>query len=201
MPFTGRLRAWSTARGAGRGGYLSTAALGAVYGLAGFCSGPVLGAILMLAATQDSPLRGGVLLAAYAVGMALPLFVLAWFWDRYELGRRAWLRGRELALGPVRLHTTNLVAGLLFVAIGALFLRFDGTAGITGVLGLGDTTDLEVRAQELVTRLATAIPAWALPAAVAILAGTIAWSRMRRTDIPPREPAAAPEPAEQDRRP
>ncbi|HET7326850.1 MAG TPA: cytochrome c biogenesis protein CcdA, partial [Nocardioidaceae bacterium] len=182
VPFADRLQTWSATRGAGRGGHLSTLALGAVYGLAGFCSGPVLGAILTLAATQGSPVLGGLLLAVYALGMALPLFVLAWFWDRYDLGRRAWVRGRLLTLGPVRVHSTNVLAGLLFVTIGILFLRFDGTAGLTGVLGLGDTTDLESAAQQVVTDAAAAVPAWALPALVGVVATGIAWSRLRRRD-------------------
>jgi cytochrome c biogenesis protein CcdA len=186
MPFASKLQAWSnrqsgTASG-GRATWLSTVALGAVYGLAGFCSGPVLGAILTMAATQGSPLQGGLLLAVYALGMAAPLFVLAALWDRFELGRRSWLRGRVLRLGPVTVHTTSLVSGLLFVAIGILFLRFDGTAGITGVLGLGDTTDLEFEAQRWIGEVTAAVPAWALPAGVALLAGLVAWRRSRRGD-------------------
>lgn len=191
MPFASRLQAWSsrqsgTASG-GRATWLSTVALGAVYGLAGFCSGPVLGAILTMAATQDSPLQGGLLLAVYALGMAAPLFVLAALWDRFELGRRSWLRGRVLRLGRVTVHTTSLVSGLLFVAIGILFLRFDGTAGITGVLGLGDTTDLEFEAQRWIGEVTAAVPAWALPAGVALLAGVVAWRRTKATppsDVP-----------------
>ena len=72
-----------------------------------------------MAATQDSPLGGGLLLAVYAFGMAFPLFLLALLWDRFELGRRSWLRGRTFTLGPLRVHTTSLVSGLLFVAIGS----------------------------------------------------------------------------------
>ncbi len=189
MPFAGRLQAWSHRQSARNAGgtatWFSTVALGAVYGLAGFCSGPVLGAILTMAATQDSPLQGGLLLAVYALGMAAPLFVLAALWDRFQLGRRSWLRGRMLSLGPVEVHSTSLVSGLLFVGIGVLFLRFDGTAGITGVLGLGDTTDLEFEAQRWITGAAAAVPAWTLPAAIAVGAALVAWRRSRRpTDDP-----------------
>jgi cytochrome c biogenesis protein CcdA len=185
MPFASRLQAWSNrqsgAASGGRATWLSTVALGAVYGLAGFCSGPVLGAILTMAATQDSPLQGGLLLAVYALGMAAPLFVLAALWDRFDLGRRSWLRGRMVALGPIRVHTTSLVSGLLFVAIGTLFLRYDGTAGITGTLGLGDTTDLEFEAQRWISEVTAAIPGWVLPASIAIVAALVAWRRTRRS--------------------
>ena len=59
----------------------ATFALGAVYGFAGFCSGPILGAILTVAASSEEVVRGAGLLAAYALGMALPLFLLAAVWD------------------------------------------------------------------------------------------------------------------------
>ena len=54
-----------------------------------------------MAATRDTPLEGGLLLAAYAAGMAAPLFFLAGLWDRFELRQRRWVRGRMLSLGPV----------------------------------------------------------------------------------------------------
>lgn len=187
MPFSARLQGWSNRRqrepSGGVAGWVSTVALGAVYGLAGFCSGPVLGAILTMAATQDSPLRGGFLLAVYALGMAFPLFVLALLWDRFELGHRGWLRGRTLALGPLRVHTTSLVSGLLFVAIGGLFLTFDGTAGLTGTLGLGDTTDFEFEAQRWVTEAAASVPVWAIPGVIAVVAGAVAWRRRRPAHV------------------
>ena len=171
IPFATRLQGWAAGLGDGR---LSTVLLGAVYGLAGFCSGPVLGAVLTVAAGSGSPLWGGVLLSAYALGMALPLFVLAALWDRFDLGRRRWLRGRVLTWGRWRVHTTSLVTGLLLIGIGALFLRYEGTAGITGSFGLGDTVDLEAAAQEWLIDVTTAIPAWVGPALIALVAG--AWA-------------------------
>lgn len=178
LPFAGRLQGWSANR---RGeGWASTLVLGAVYGLAGFCSGPVLGAILTVAATQSAPWRGGVLLAVYALGMAAPLLLLAAVWDRLDLGRRGWLRGRTLTWGPLRVHTTSAVAGVFFVLIGVVFLRYDGTAGITGAFGIGDTVDLEYAAQQAVTEWASAIPGWLLPAIVLAGALTIAWRRRDR---------------------
>ena len=177
MPFSARLHGLMSRR---RGeGWISTLLLGAVYGLAGFCSGPVLGAILTMAATQETPWQGGVLLAVYALGMAAPLFVLALFWDRFELGRRSWLRGRLLTWGPVQVHTTSLVAGLMFIGVGAVFLRYDGTAGLAGTLGLADLTDVEFTAQQWISERTAAVPGWAPLLAVVLVASWIAWSRWR----------------------
>ncbi len=179
MPFADRLQAWSHRRSAGAT-WLSTVALGAVYGLAGFCSGPVLGAILTMAATERSPIGGGALLAVYALGMAAPLFVLAMLWDRFDLGHRSWLRGRELRRGPIRVHSAALMSGALFVAIGIVFLRFDGTAGITGTFGLGDMTDLEFDAQRAVSEWFAGVPAWVIPAVIAVIAALVARRRARQ---------------------
>lgn len=176
LPFAGRLQA-RTAGIDARAGALPTVALGAVYGLAGFCSGPVLGAILTVAATEEVPARGGLLLAVYALGMAAPLFVLAALWDRFDLGHRQWLRGRSVHLGPVRTHTTSLLSGVLFVAIGALFLRSDGMVGLTGVFG--DTTDLEFDAQAWISERLAGIPDWSVPAVIAVVAAGVALRRGR----------------------
>jgi cytochrome c biogenesis protein CcdA len=179
LPGAQRLQLFVSSRS--DGGWLSTLLLGAVYGLAGFCSGPVLGAILTVAATQEEPWHGGMLLAVYALGMAAPLLVLAAVWDRFDLGSRRWLRGRALLLGPVRVHTTSLAAGLLFITVGVVFLRYDGTAGLTGSLGFGDMTDLEYDAQQAVTEWAAGIPAWVVPLAVVLVAITVAWHRRSST--------------------
>jgi cytochrome c biogenesis protein CcdA len=119
---------------------LATFSLGAVYGFAGFCSGPILGAVLTVAATSGSALRGAGLLATYAAGMAAPLFIMALLWDRLDLGRRRWLRGREISLGALRWHTTNLLSGLMFVAIGVLFIVSEGTSGLEGLYAWGGVT-------------------------------------------------------------
>src|SRR5829696_5156007 len=121
---------------------LATFCLGAVYGFAGFCSRPILGAVLTVAATSGSALRGAGLLATYAAGMAAPLFLMALLWDRLDLGHRRWLRGREISLGSLRLHTTNLLSGLMFVAIGVLFIVSEGTSSFEGFYASGGATDL-----------------------------------------------------------
>lgn len=122
---------------------LSVYALGAVYGLAGFCAGPILGSVLTVAAVSGSPVYGGLLLAVYALGMAVPLFVLALLWERFDLGRRRWLRGRTFRIGRFELHTTSLLSGLFFVALGALFLAYDGTTALPGLLDVDDSFAVE----------------------------------------------------------
>ncbi|MFI8522341.1 cytochrome c biogenesis CcdA family protein [Streptomyces sp. NPDC085481] len=140
----------------------SVYALGLVYGLAGFCAGPILGSVLTVAALSGSPVYGGLLLAVYALGMAVPLFLLALLWDRYDLGRRRWLRGRPIRVGRFALHSTSLLSGLFFVALGALFLVFDGTTALPGLLSVDDSFAVEER----VAAVGRSVPDWALLVAV-----------------------------------
>ncbi|QYC45822.1 thiol:disulfide interchange protein precursor [Nonomuraea coxensis DSM 45129] len=161
------------------GSAVSVYALGAVYGLAGFCAGPILGGILTVAALDGSPVHGGLLLAVYALGMAVPMFVLALLWDRYDLGRRRWLRGRVVRLGPLTAHSTSLVGGALFVVLGIMFLLFDGTSALPSVLDI----DAEAAWQATAARLGDAVPDRALLLGLALAAaGTaaVAAFRLRR---------------------
>ncbi|HJE58076.1 MAG TPA: cytochrome c biogenesis CcdA family protein [Nocardiopsis listeri] len=159
---------------AGRG-HLSVLGLGAVYGLAGFCSGPILGAVLTVAAT-GTPLRGMFLMAAYALGMVLPMFVLALLWDRYDLGRRRWLRGRSVRLGPLTTHTTALLSGGLFIGIGVLFIAFDGTASMAGLPGMAGAEQLAYRAQESLSRLGTMTDLVALVLGAVVVGGSLVFT-------------------------
>lgn len=155
---------------------LSVYALGLVYGLAGFCAGPILGSVLTVAALSGSPVYGGLLLAVYALGMAVPLFLLALLWDRFDLGRRRWLRGRELRVGRFRLHTTSLASGLFFVLLGTLFLAFDGTTALPGLLSVDDSFAVE----EWASGVGRTVPDWALLVLVVAVAALVLAVRGRR---------------------
>lgn len=136
----------------------ATFALGAVYGFAGFCSGPILGAVLTIAAASGQVLQGAGLLATYAAGMAAPLFLMALLWDRFDLGRRRWLRGREVSLGPIRAHTTSLVSGIMFILLGAVFIIYQGTSAFEGFYDTNGATDLAFAAQQWAGNLADSVP-------------------------------------------
>ena len=156
---------------------LSVYALGAVYGLAGFCAGPILGSVLTVAAVSGSPVYGGLLLAVYALGMAVPLFVLALLWERFDLGRRAWLRGRPLRAGRFELHSTSLLSGLFFVGLGVLFLAYDGTTALPGLLDVDDSFAVEQWAQRLGERVPDVLALGAVAAVGLLILGAQVWRR------------------------
>lgn len=160
---------------------LSVYALGAVYGLAGFCAGPLLGSVLTVSAAGGEPFYGAILLALFALGMAFPLFLLALLWERFQLGQRAWLRGREVAIGPLRLHTTNIISGLVFVAIGVLFVLTEGTASLGGVTDVDSQFAVQAWLQQAVAGLSnTAVLLVLAVAALAVVLAKLA--RVRRAE-------------------
>jgi cytochrome c biogenesis protein CcdA len=151
--------------------------LGAVYGFAGFCSGPILGAVLTVAAASGGALRGALLLAVYAAGMAAPLLLMSFFWERFDLGDRRWLRGREVALGPFSLHTTNLISGAMFVLLGVLFIAYEGTSALSGLYESNGATDLAFAAERWASDLTRGIPGITI---LAVLAALFLRRRLRR---------------------
>ncbi len=168
------------ARVAGRTSPAAVFGLGAVYGVAGSCAGPILGAVLTIAALDGRPAHGAALLAVYALGMAAPLFLLAGVWQRFQLGGQGWLRGRPVHLGRVELHTTSLVTGALFVAIGAWLLVSGGSPTLPGV---PDTTQLDLAAQRWLLTLDRLAPDQLVLAVVAVVAALVlvrrGWSSRR----------------------
>jgi cytochrome c-type biogenesis protein len=130
--------------GAGEGtSSASVFILGSVYGVAGVCTGPILGSVLTVAAVGGNALYGGILLATYALGMTVPLVVLALVWTRFRVTERGWLRPRTVRIGRWQNSLLMIVSGVLSIAIGVLLLLTDGTAGLGGILSIGDQFNAE----------------------------------------------------------
>jgi hypothetical protein len=121
------------------------------------------------------------LLLTYAVGTAAPLFCIAWLWDRYDLGRKPWSQGRIVHLGPIAIHTTNLVAGTLFLLLGASFIMSRGSAVLSTVYADLGLEQIGFRAQVWVQDTLGRVPD-ALWVALSVLGavGAVLWRRSRR---------------------
>ncbi len=102
----------------------SVFALGLFSGVASSCCAPVLIGVVVLTAVSSSLLQAGVIGAAYVGGMVFPLLVAALVWDRRGRTLSRALGGRLLTLRlgsrELSVHSSKLIAGLLFVAMGAL---------------------------------------------------------------------------------
>lgn len=126
---------------------LAVFALGAVYGFAGFCAGPLLGAVLTTAMLSTNVVFGGVIMAMYALGMTVPLFLLAWAWDSRQLGDARWLRGKDVQVGRLRLNTISMASGLLFIVIGVLFIQTRGMSGMPALLSVDKQHEVQTWVQ------------------------------------------------------
>jgi|APSaa5957512535_1039671.scaffolds.fasta_scaffold00696_8 cytochrome c-type biogenesis protein len=88
------------------------------------CVGPILSSILMLAASEKTVSQGMILLFFYAVGLGLPLIIVATLCSNLPKDGLFWtlLRGKgwDLTVGGKTffLHTTNLFSGILLIALG-----------------------------------------------------------------------------------
>ncbi len=133
-----RVPAFSRGGGAEGTSKVSVFLLGTVYGVAGVCAGPILGSVLTVAAIGGDAVYGGILLAIYALGMVVPLVILALVWDRAKIGQRRWLRPRTLRIGRWQNSWLMIVSGALSIGIGVLLLFSDGTAALGGILTISD---------------------------------------------------------------
>lgn len=159
--------------------------LGAFSGMASSCCAPVLAGVLTLSAVASSlPQAVGIGLA-YVFGMVFPLMVLAYGWDRFGLQRNRIFRGRMLRLqaGPVRwtVHSTNLVSGAVFLAIGLLILGLEWTGrGLSAPQWQTDMSTYIRDAADRVVEAAQVLPEALLALLVFGLLGLFAGAVLRR---------------------
>lgn len=129
---------------------IATFTLGAVYGIAGFCAGPILGGVLTIAATSGGALTGGALLFVYALGMAVPLFVLALLWERIGPWARTRVSAGEWRIGRWSRPRVTVISSLMFIALGILFIVFQGSNALTGVYESFGASDLSAELETTV---------------------------------------------------
>ncbi|MDP2721018.1 MAG: cytochrome c biogenesis protein CcdA, partial [bacterium] len=111
---------------------LSVFILGVFSGAASSCCAPVLAGVLTLTAISATLIQAGILALVYVFGMVFPLFVMAYFWDSYQWSKSPLVRGKILHFKlfgkDYQVHTTNLIAGVMFLFFGIFVIYL----GITG---------------------------------------------------------------------
>ncbi len=112
------------------------------------CAGPLFGSFMTMLTVSGNVavLQGAVLAFIYAVGLGLPLIIVATFFNRLGRGSRFWrvISGRGFAVRlfghTLYLHTTSVLGGLLMIAIGVLLAtgRLEAMTQIASGSGLGN---------------------------------------------------------------
>lgn len=102
------------------------------------CIGPIIAGIFTMAAVFNNYAYATILLFFYALGLAVPLFLSAFAYDKFNLAESKplqWLQGLSinLAIGKNELLLTplNVLSGLLLMLLGLFFIINGGTAAIT----------------------------------------------------------------------
>jgi cytochrome c biogenesis protein CcdA len=122
-------------------------ALGVFSGAASSCCAPVLIGVLTLTALTTSFPGALAVSLAYVFGMVFPLFLLALAGDRFGWSRSRLVRGTMVNLRlfgrRFSVHSTNLIGGVLFLAMGilVLVLAFTGNEflSVPGLTAVGVT--------------------------------------------------------------
>jgi cytochrome c-type biogenesis protein len=96
------------------------------------CLGPILAGILGIGAILGNIWYSALLLFFYSLGNLIPLFILAVFYDKFNLQNSRFIKGRmftiTIAKKRFQIHSTNLISGILFIIIGTVLVIYKGTS-------------------------------------------------------------------------
>ncbi len=102
---------------------LETFGTGLVYTMGwSACSGPILAGILIMASIMHNYVSAILLLFFYGLGILVPLLLTGVLYDKYQFWRSPLFKGKMLSMGEIRVHTTDLLSGILLLLVGGLFL-------------------------------------------------------------------------------
>ena len=167
----------------------SVFALGVFSGAASSCCAPVLIGVLTLTALTSSFPGALAVSLAYVFGMVFPLIVLALAGDRFGWSTSRLVRGTtvrfRLAGRAVAIHSTDLVGGILFLAMGVFVLALAATGN--EFLAFPGQTELGATMQELGDRVIAALAGVPnlLVLGVLLLVALFLWRRSAARTLPP----------------
>ncbi len=94
------------------------------------CVGPILGGIIVLAAGVGSILKSALLFGFYALGVALPLMIVSYFSDKYDVSK--WFTSRHIEFNffgkKIQTHLYGIIGGILLIIIGLIMFFGKGTS-------------------------------------------------------------------------
>jgi len=141
---------------------LSVFSLGLFSGAASSCCAPVLAGVVTLSALTSSLPQSTLLGLAYVAGMVSPLVVMALLWERFNFSNSLIVRGRavSLGLGPVRwrVHSTNLLAGVLFIGVGMFVIVSTFSGGLQTPPGQVQLGEYLRSAADVIIRATRGVP-------------------------------------------
>tara|TARA_Y100000310_G_scaffold340439_1_gene436237 strand:- start:6628 stop:7617 length:990 start_codon:yes stop_codon:yes gene_type:complete len=151
------------------------------------CLGPILAGILGIGALLHDMVKSALLLFFYSLGNAIPLFVLAIFYDKFNLGNTRFVKGKMLNLKLFgknwEVHSTNLISGIIFSILGLVIIIFRGTS-VVNTWDFLRTKDYFYSTQEWIlnwryTKLMSVI----LFLIFVLIVGYVIWSTKKKKEV------------------
>src|SRR3989338_446592 len=100
--------------------------LGMFSGAATSCCAPVLAGAVTLAVLSGGFWQALVVTFVYVFGMTFPLFITAYFYDKFKLAETNFIKGKlwevNIFSKTLFVHSTNLLAGVVFLLMGIVLL-------------------------------------------------------------------------------
>ena len=90
------------------------------------CVFPVSAAITVIGNTPLGTFSAIIYNFLYIAGLFLPMMLIAVLYDRFKLSRVK-LMNKSLSIGPINLKISDILAALLFVFFGLMFILYRGT--------------------------------------------------------------------------
>jgi len=93
------------------------------------CVGPILAGVIVLSSTAGSVAKSVLLFAVYSLGVALPLLIVSYFSDKYDVAK--WFTSRHIEFGlfgkKVHTHLYGIIGGILLIILGIIMIWDKGT--------------------------------------------------------------------------
>lgn len=163
---------------------LSIFILGLISGAASSCCTPVLIGVMTITALSGTFLYALLLSLTYVLGMVFPLFILSYFWDKYDFSKAKWLQGKVFTwkiFGKTHyIHTSHLLsAGILgLMGILIVILAFLGKTW-TSVSYLKKMTDIFGAMTNTIIEKTKFIPEYVWMIGAALLVIFIVWQSLK----------------------
>ena len=127
LPFSKHPKMKVKVQGAG-----SVFVLGIFSAFATLCCAPVLAGVLALSILTGSIFWGGMYAIVYVLGMVSPLFILAYFMDKSDLGNKLSFFKKQLSYSvaskKIEITVAELASGIMFLFMG-MFILYLAKAG------------------------------------------------------------------------
>ncbi len=93
------------------------------------CIGPILAGIVVLSASTGTIFKSVLFFAIYALGVTLPLLIVSYFSDKYDISK--WFTSRHIEFSifgkKIYTHLYAIIGGIMLILVGIIMMYFRGT--------------------------------------------------------------------------